>query len=276
MLWFQILAILATFVLIPVVVYVASYTPWFLSSKRYVPPRCNDVTTVNGVSRSEPKTGISYWLCYQREILDYHRHLQAFDAKGNPIHPYMSRPWSWPWISRPASHYNARYCSPSHTPEPCKNGETVTDEEILGLPNPIVWWAGFYVALPACIFWMIFKRDDVGALLVVLFAPLVIPWFVYSRPLFLFYMTPATIFLSLMVVHAMVRWRWRRLAFAFVALAVATFGYFYPVLAAYPLPLHGAFGWESRMWFGHGVRLFGRTFLRGDCLSAKIKLLCWI
>jgi dolichyl-phosphate-mannose-protein mannosyltransferase len=267
-LWFQALAIAATFVFIPVVVYVSSYTPWFLSTKKYVPPRCYVVTTVNGVSRSQPKTGLSYWLCYQREILDYHRHLQAFDTKGNPIHPYMSRPWSWPWISRPASHYNTRYCSPSRAPEPCKPGEVVIDEEIVGLPNPLIWWTGFFIAFPMCIFWMIFRRDDVAALLVVLFAPLVIPWFVYSRPLFLFYMTPASVFLSLMVAHALVRWRWRSLTVGFVALAVVTFGYFYPVLAAYPLPLHGVFGWEARMWFGHG--------LRGDCLSAKIKLLCWI
>jgi dolichyl-phosphate-mannose-protein mannosyltransferase len=266
--WFQMLAIPATFLLIPVVVYVASYTPWFLSSKKYVPPRCYVTTTVNGVARSVPKTGLAYWLCYQREISDYHQHLQALDAKGNPIHPYMSRPWSWPWISRPASHYNVRYCSPSHTPEPCKPGETVYDAEILGLPNPVIWWMGFFIALPVCIFWMIFKRDDVAALLVVLFAPLVLPWFIYSRPLFLFYMTPAVILLALMVTHLMVLWKWRRLAVAFVALAVLSFAYFYPVLAAYPLPLHGVFGWESRMWFGHG--------LRGDCLSAKIKLFCWI
>lgn len=266
----QALAILVTFAVIPLVVYVASYTPWFLSSKRYVPPRCYKVyapTTEGGVSRSVPKSGFDYWRCYQREIADYHRNLQSFDAKGNPIHPYMSRPWSWPWISRPASHYNARYCAPSKTPEPCKPGETVIDEEIVGLPNPVVWWSGFLIALPMCIFWMV-KRDDAAALLVVLFAPLVIPWFVYSRPLFLFYMTPASVFLSLMVVHTMVRWEWKMSAFAFVAVAVASFAYFYPVLAAYPLPLHGAFGWESRMWFGH--------WLRGDCLSAKIKLFCWI
>jgi len=215
-----------------------------------------------------PKAGVGYWLCYQREILDYHRHLAAFDANGNPIHPYMSRPWSWPWISRPASHYNVRYCAPSHSDEPCPAGQVVIDEEILGLPNPLIWWTGFFIALPACIFWMIFKRDDVAALLVVLFMPLVLPWFVYTRPLFLFYMTPASAFLSLMVVHAMVRWRWRWMAVWFVALAIAVFGYFYPVLAAYPLPLQGRFSWNSRMWFGHN--------LRGDCLSAKIKLLCWI
>jgi dolichyl-phosphate-mannose--protein O-mannosyl transferase len=253
---FQVIALVGTFVLLPIAVYLASYTPWMMSSERYVPPRCTG------------KASASYWLCYQKEIYEYHRNLKPVDLKGEPIHPYQSQPWSWPWISRPASHYNARYCENTHTPEPCAAGQNVIDEEIVGLPNPIIWWSGFFIALPACLFWMIWRRDETAALIVVLFAPLVVPWFVFSRPLFLFYMTPATVFLSLMVVHAMVRWRWRWLAAAYVLLAAGAFAYFYPVLTAYPLPLHGTFGWESRMWFGHGIR--------GDCLTAKIKLLCWI
>jgi dolichyl-phosphate-mannose--protein O-mannosyl transferase len=253
---FQVFALIGTFAVLPVAVYLASYTPWMLSSERYVPPRCVG------------KAGATYWLCYQREIYDYHRNLQAFNDKGEPIHPYMSRPWSWPWISRPASHYNARYCENTRTPEPCAAGQNVIDEEIVGLPNPVTWWSGFFVALPFCVYWMIWRRDEVAAFLVVMFLPLVIPWFVYSRPLFLFYMTPATAFLGLMVVHAMVQWRLRWLAAGYVVLAAGAFAYFYPVLSAYPLPLHGPFGWESRMWFGHGIR--------GDCLTAKVKLLCWI
>jgi dolichyl-phosphate-mannose--protein O-mannosyl transferase len=253
---FQVLALVGTFVILPTAVYFASYTPWFLSSKRYVPPLCTG------------KAGVSYWACYQKEIYNYHRNLQAFNDKGEPIHPYMSRPWSWPWISRPASHFNARYCAGTHTAEPCAAGVDVIDEEIVGLPNPIIWWTGFFVALPFCIFWMIWRRDDVAALLVVLFAPLVIPWFVYSRPLFLFYMTPASAFLGLMVVHAMVRWRWRWMAAGYVVLAAGAFAYFYPVLSAYPIPLTGTFGWQNHMWFGHNIR--------GDCLTAKVKLLCWI
>jgi dolichyl-phosphate-mannose--protein O-mannosyl transferase len=144
----------------------------------------------------------------------------------------------------------------------------VQDEEILGLPNPMTWWVGFFIALPACAFWMLRKRDDTAALLVVLFAPLVLPWFATSRPLFMFYMTPAVPFLALMIVHTMYRWRWGSTGLAFVVVAIGLFAYFYPVLAAYPLPPQGAFGWESRIWFGHGIP--------GDCTSAGIKLLCWI
>ena len=269
----QILAIGATFAVIPLLVYVASYTPWFLSTKRYVPPRCYDTVETGGGSRSVPKAGMALWICDQREIADYHQHLKSTDQEGKPIHPYMSKAWSWPWISRPASHYYERYCEPGGTKEPCKAGQETRDEEILGLPNPLIWWVGFFIAFPACIFWTIVKRDDVAAFLVVLFAPLVLPWFVTTRPLFMFYMTPAAPFIVLMVVHALQRWRLRWTAVGFVALAIAVFGYFYPVLAAYPVPSTGAFGWQSRIWFGHG-QVFDKTI--GDCNSKGIKILCWI
>lgn len=258
------IGLLLTMAVMPVVVYVASYTPWFLSTKRYIPPRCN--TVVNGVS--EPKDGLSLWLCNQKEIFDYHRNLKARDADGKPIHPYMSQAWSWPWISRPAAHYFVSTCQPGGKPPPCEGGAVVRNSEILGLPNPLTWWVGSFIALPACLFWMLRKRDDVAALLVVMYAPLVLPWFATSRPLFMFYMTPAVPFLALMIVHVMHRWEWGGTGLAFVVLAVTVFAYFYPVLAAYPLPPGGAFGWESRIWFGHGFP--------GDCTSAGIKLLCWI
>jgi dolichyl-phosphate-mannose-protein mannosyltransferase len=259
----QALAIVFAFALLPAGVYLASYAPWFLSTKRYVPPRCHDV--VGG--RSVPKAGLDLWLCNQREIYDYHRTLKARDEEGKPIHPYMSQAWSWPWISRPAAHYFVSTCVPGGGTPPCPAGSEARDEEILGLPNPLVWWTAFFVALPACLVWTV-RRDEVATILVVLLAPLVVPWFLTSRPLFMFYLTPAVPFLVLMLVHAMRRWAWHAGAAAFVALAVALFGYFYPVLAAYPLPVGGPLGWESRIWFGHGIP--------GDCLSEGIRLLCWI
>ncbi|MGH2627768.1 MAG: hypothetical protein ACRDHY_14090, partial [Anaerolineales bacterium] len=214
------------------------------------------------------KAGFDLWWCNQREIFNYHRRLKSTDADGKPIHPYMSTAWSWPWISRPAAHYFTATCVPGGGEQPCKAGTIAEDEEILGLPNPAIWWVGFGLALPLCLWWMIVRRDEVAALLIVLFLPLVLPWFITTRPLFMFYMTPASPILVLMVVHLIKQWRLRALGVAYVAIAVGMFAYFYPVLAAYPLPPKGIFGWESRIWFGH--------VLRGDCLEQGIKLLCWI
>jgi hypothetical protein len=267
-LFVQLVRIAGTFAIIPVLVYVGSYGTWFLSTERYIPPLCHNTVFVDGVARSVPKAGMDLWRCNQHEIWNYHQHLNSTNADGTPIHPYMSKAWSWPWISRPAAHYFQSYCDPGRTPGPCKSGQVPRDEEILGLPNPLIWWTGFFIALPMCLWWTIRRQDQVAALLVVFFAPLVLPWFVTSRPLFMFYMTPAVPFLVLMVVHAMKVWRLRATAVAYVAVAVGLFLYFYPILTAYPLPPTGPFGWEGRIWFGHGIR--------GDCTSKGIRLLCWI
>lgn len=267
-LWFQSVALLFTFAVIPIAVYLASYTSWFMSTKRYVPPRCHDVVTVEGAQRSVPKAGMALWICNQKEIFDYHRNLKSTDGDGKPVHPYMSKAWSWPWISRPAAHYYTATCFPGGGAQPCADGQVAQNEEILGLPNPLIWWTGFFIALPLCLVWMIAARDDVAALLIVLLLPLVLPWFLTTRPLFMFYMTPAVPLLVLMIVHVMKVWSLRATAVGFVLLAIGTFAYFYPVLAAYPLPPGGLFGWENRIWFGH--------VLKGDCVRQGVKLLCWI
>jgi dolichyl-phosphate-mannose--protein O-mannosyl transferase len=225
------IAIIATFTLIPIAIYMVSYTPWFLSTKRYVPPRCHvSSTTAVGTTVSKPKAGLSLWLCFQREILDYHKNLKATKADGAPIHPYLSRAWSWPWIGRPAAHYfRAEH-----------RGATTYDVEIVGAPNPVTWWPAFFVGIPLCFWWTLRRRDATAALILALFAPLYLPWLVTTRPLFMFYMTPCVPVLALALTHVLHRGikRWPRTAgaaSAFIALSVVSFVYFYPVLAAYPI-----------------------------------------
>ncbi|MCA1833766.1 MAG: phospholipid carrier-dependent glycosyltransferase [Actinomycetota bacterium] len=281
--------ILGAFVILPVFVYLFSYTPWFLSTKRYVPPRCNVPAVVNGVSKSFPKKGWSLWWCYQREIWDYHKNLKSTKEDGiTPVHPYMSHAWSWPWIGRPAAHYF----------ESTHVKFVELDSEILGVPNPAVWWPAFFVAIPLLLWWSglnrivwwirnLFrsrgKREDedetaprappviheAAVLILAMFAPLYLPWLVQSRPLFMFYMTPAVPFLALAMTFALMRAlaRWPALTTvvtAYVAVSIMTFAYFYPVLAALPVPHDGTFGWHARMWF------------QSDCLSKFIKIRCWI
>ena len=90
--------------------------------------------------------------------------------------------------------------APIDPTRPCKQ-----DAEILGLPNPAFWFAAFWLAIPLCFWWTIVRRDQVGAMLLLLFAPLYLPWLITTRPLFLFYMTPAVPILALMLAHAVHR-----------------------------------------------------------------------
>jgi dolichyl-phosphate-mannose--protein O-mannosyl transferase len=107
-----------------------------------------------------------------------------------------------------------------------------------------------------------------------MFAPLYLPWLVTTRPLFMFYMTPAVPFLCLALTHWL--WRWTRsrpnllpVASAYLAVAIIGFVFFYPVLSAYPV---AESTWRSRMIFGGGSHLS----IPGDCLSQAMKIRCWI
>src|SRR5205807_7040044 len=56
-----------------------------------------------------------------------------------PAHPYFGQGWSWPWIGRPVAHY---YASTGQ-------GAAERDSEILGLPNPFIWWPAFAIGFLA-------------------------------------------------------------------------------------------------------------------------------
>ena len=56
-----------------------------------------------------------------------------------PGHPYYGNAWTWPWIGRPVAHY---YQSTG-------SGSKQLDSEILGLPNPMIWWPGFFIGFIA-------------------------------------------------------------------------------------------------------------------------------
>ncbi|HVL89293.1 MAG TPA: hypothetical protein VM841_03555, partial [Actinomycetota bacterium] len=58
-----------------------------------------------------------------------------------------------------------------------------------------------FLAIPYMVWRALGRRDQNAALLLILFAPLYLPWLVTTRPLFLFYMTPAVPILALMVAH---------------------------------------------------------------------------
>jgi dolichyl-phosphate-mannose--protein O-mannosyl transferase len=95
----------------------------------------------------------------------------------------------------------------------------------------------------------------------------------------MFYATPLVPYVVLTVVHVLYRAvnRWPGLApyvIGYVVACVGAFAYFYPILAAAPIPYSGAFGWARHIWFSDRFRIL---WLKGDCTAQnKIKLLCWI
>lgn len=278
-----------TLTLVPAVVYVGSYVGWFADPQRYDPPRCDDTTGL-----------IARWWCYQGEMAGFHRGLDKLepaddDEEGTaapatapgattgattgettgaplePGHPYFSHAWSWPWIGRPVVH---------HYVEEGEGGDELASE-VLGLPNPAIWWPAFALALPALAWWTI-RRDVTAGFLLGMIAAGWLPFLAadlpawapdaidLDRPVFLFYATPMVPFLVLAVVHLLSRTvgRWPEaslLVAGYVVVCAGVFAYFYPVLAGAAIPKDGAFGWSAHMWF------------TADCgATERIRILCWI
>ncbi|MGZ4203816.1 MAG: phospholipid carrier-dependent glycosyltransferase [Actinomycetota bacterium] len=274
---------LGALVLLPVAIYVATYTPWFADSHRYNPPLCESSSTkFSIVPFGLLKIGGlgGKWLCYQGQVYEFHRDLAKYETVKDettgqdvrrPAHPYYGNAWTWPWIGRPVAHYYASTGS----------GPNLVDAEVLGLPNPLIWWPGFFVGFIALAWWTL-KRDATAALI---FGFFVAGWFPYlagdafNKPVFMFYATPLVPFVVLAVVHVWVRAvaRWpgaAPYAAGYVLACIGAFAYFYPILAGLPIPYNGWFGWARHIWFGDRFHVGP---VKNDCLAQnKIKLLCWI
>jgi dolichyl-phosphate-mannose--protein O-mannosyl transferase len=277
-------AVVAIFGFLPLATYVAAEIPWFLDAHRYAPGDCADPDPGDG-----SRTTLAFrlrdslageFVCYQTQVFRFHRDLEKFEAAGDddasssttggttklkPSHPYFGQAYAWPWIGRPVAHYY----------EGLGEGKSARASEVLGLPNPAIWWAGF-LAVPFLAWLTVVRRDAVASLVI---GMVIAGWGPYlfadavNRPVFLFYATPLVPYLVIGIVHVLVRissW-WRGASWlpaGYAAVAVLTFAYFYPVLAAHPIPREGILGWESHMWYSGPL---------SDCgVANAIKIFCWI
>jgi dolichyl-phosphate-mannose-protein mannosyltransferase len=211
-------------VIVPVVVYMASYARWWVD---------------NGLAMGD-------WWGTQAQMARFHIGLRA-------EHPYSSRAWEWILLRRPVAYYYqcARMSS---------SGSCLSPAEILGIGNQAIFW-GSLVAIPYSLASWWRKGDWRAELIVTAFAAQYGPWFFAARTNFLFYMTPITPFMVLGVVYALKDLSEARIgvnrsrALAVVAgcvvgLAVALFVFFLPVLTGRVIS-QGA--WRARMWFSSWI-----------------------
>jgi dolichyl-phosphate-mannose-protein mannosyltransferase len=183
------------------------------------------------------------WIRHHGDMAGYHLNLNTVKENGEPIHPYMSRAWTWFLLLRPVAYY--------WRGDPCC-------AEILGIGSPALFWGGLLVVPSLGLAWL--RRDwRAGAVLVPILTQF-LPWLIVSRPLFLFYMTPVAPFLAVGATYAIrevarsTPWRWVGVpaAILLVAVAVGVFAFFWPVLTGDTITL-GA--WWDRIWFYRGPSL---------------------
>ena len=231
-----------SFVALPLVAYLATWTGWFATSSGYD----RNWAQLHGVNIPVISPLIS--------LFQYNKAMLAFNTGLQKHHPYQSQPWTWLTISRPVSYY---WSCPTSGHGVCAKGDAA---EVLAIGTPVLWW-GAILALLVCLGWWLTRRDwRAGAVLVGVAAGW-LPWFAYAkRTQFYFYSVAFVPYLVLAVVlclglvmgsataSAARRAVGASLAGAFVLAVLLNFAYLYPLLTAQAIPYPS---WLAHMWY-HG------------------------
>lgn len=240
-LWPAVGAGVVALLVLPAVVYVASYAGWFANFANTRPGAelCGEA----GCEVTVPEI-VRAWWGEQREIAEFHADLEA-------EHRYRAGAWTWPLLARPVAYYYESCTAEEQAEDECVVGPGNVGE-ILGLGNPAIWWTGLLLCYPL-VLWGMVRRDwpawTIGAFL---FGQM-LPWLAAPRTVFLFYMTPVVPFLCLGLAYGAARvaavraLRWVPLAV--VVLAIAAFLFWHPLYVGTEISREA---WWLRIWIRPG------------------------
>ncbi len=233
-----------SFLAVPFLAYLASWSGWFASSLGY------DRNWAALVGNHVPIwSTLDSWYQYQKSMLGF--------GLGLTTHAgYTSEPWSWLILGRPVSFFYA-------APKGC--GASSCSQEVLAIGTPAIWWASI-LALIFCLGWWLSRRDwRAGAVLAGVAAGW-LPWFWFAwhdnRTEYYFY---AVAFLPFLIIAITLclgliigpessppgrRAVGAVVVGAYLLLVLANFAYLYPVLTAQIMPYDL---WRQRMWFSSWI-----------------------
>ncbi len=180
----------------------------------------------------------------QYTMYEYHHNLKA-------THPYSSQWWEWPLDDVPVAYFYQDRRSNTSDPTAC------CVYEITSMPNPVVLWFGLLcVPLVAVLAWR--ERNKAYALIVATYLLQWLPWMILPALIFAYHFyvnIPLICLCNAIVLQRCWQWFRRREGLrwaggvavgSYVAVAALGFLYFYPILAAHPIPWNA---WHQRMWF---------------------------
>jgi dolichyl-phosphate-mannose-protein mannosyltransferase len=228
-----------SFGLVPAVVYVASWSGWFLTPYGFD----RNGAYFNG---GHPTGTVLAWLQYNKWMLQFGLGLSSGQT-------YKSNPLGWLVLARPISFYSE--CLPVKA---CGTG---TEQEVLAIGTPAIWWAAVGAVL-FCLVWWLMRRDwRAGAALLAVAAGY-LPWIWFylhdQRTEFYYYAIAFEPFLIILITLCLGliigparaapgrRALGALLAGGYLIVVLANFAYLYPILAARVIPYSA---WLSRMWF---------------------------
>ena len=231
-------------VTIVLVVYLGTWTGWFLTDQGYNRHWAATRTTSFGFI---PDALRSLWH-YHAEALNFHTHLVS-------PHSYQANPWAWPLQTRPTSFH---YLEAKSYENGVTCGADRCAQEVLALGNPLIWWGGAIAMLHQAWRWVGRRDWRSGAVLAGFLAGWA-PWLMFQeRTVFEFY---SIVFLPFVVMALAMSLSTVRgaataskarqttgtvLVTLFLVAVVAVSWFFYPIWAGIPLPYDS---WHLRMWF---------------------------
>ncbi len=241
-----------TFIVIPLAVYIATWSGWFATSTGYF----RDYAQQHGVHT--PVISALY------SLYEYHLQAITFGLGLRSSHPYQSQPWDWLLVTRPVAFFYECYQVPVAGPShycPSGYGGQEWSQEVLAMGTPAIWW-GSMLALLFCLGWWLMHRDwRAGAVLLGVLAGWG-PWFpLVTRTKFYYYALEFEPFLILSIVlclglilgpataSALRRSTGALIVGAYLLCVLLMFWYFYSILAGQVILYHD---WYSHMWYRIG------------------------
>ncbi len=248
-------------VLVPLLVYVATWTGWLLHAGVYEE------------TLSDTQYG-PYWGDYLRvdargfvpelwqslrSLWHYHHDVYAFHTRflDQSTHAYQSSPWGWLVLNRPVSVHTELDIQPGAQGCGAAPGSTCL-RAMLMLGNPVVWWFATVAAVWSVLAW-VGRRDWRYGLVVVGLASTWLPWLRYDeRPIFSYYAIVTLPFLVLGATLLLGEVLGRRDASpvrravgaagvgSVLVLALLAFAWFWPIWTDQLLTNAE---WVQRMWF---------------------------
>ncbi|MBU3734097.1 MAG: phospholipid carrier-dependent glycosyltransferase [Candidatus Planktophila sp.] len=223
----------AQYGLLPVVVYLLTWTGWFLSDR--------------GWARQSSSNPFISWLNYHSEMLNFHTGLTE-------SHPYQANPWSWLVMGRPTSFFY-------DTPKDCHAKDCA--REVLALGTPILWWMGTIAIAVVIGYWiksLVNRSVDSAANIVTLgIIAGYLPWFaMQERTMFSFYaiifepfMILAIVYCAKLLLDSGIKPSVSQSIIAgLFTLVVLCFLYFLPLYTGQTITYDD---WKMRMWFNSWI-----------------------
>ena len=205
---------LVFFVLMPGMIYYASYYPY-------------------GAARGLHGAGMYFTREYAAIVLENQRFMFTYHAGLVATHPYASRWWQWLLDLRPILYY-------------LSYGDG-TVSTIGAFVNPLLCWGGL-LALPVLAYRAV-RHDRTALFILVGYLAQVLPWVFISRLTFEYHYFAATLFLVLALGYVFDRLRQRGsfgIVYAFTAASGALFALFYPVLTG--VTVSRSYAWNVLKW----------------------------